>query len=94
MFMTQLVCVYGNEVLQEQYKFVYDTLEEFVVCGTSHFHVQQLSDKLKQKSIKDKSSKKKMNEYEKEYAVSCLCPMLSRMGSSAPSPTSPSFLWF
>ena len=55
---------------QDQYKFVYDTLEEFVVCGASHFHVQQLSDRLKQKSIKTKQGKKKWNEYESEYAVS------------------------
>ena len=41
-----------------------------MVCGSSHFYVQELSDRLKQKSIKDKTKKKKMNEYEKEYAVS------------------------
>lgn len=62
--------------LQEQYKFVYDTLEEFVVCGASHFLVQQLSDMLKQKSVKDKTTKKKLNEYEKEYAVSLLLMLL------------------
>ena len=49
---------------------MYDTLEESVVCGSSHFYVQELSDRLKQKSVKDKTKKKKMNEYEKEYAVS------------------------
>ena len=52
---------------------MYDTLEEFVVCGASHFHVQELSDRLKQKSVKDKvgrSRKKRVNEYEREYAVS------------------------
>jgi hypothetical protein len=41
-----------------------------VVCGASHFYVQELSDKLKKKSLKDKASKKRLNEYEREYAVS------------------------
>ena len=49
---------------------MYDTLEELVVCGSSHFQVQELSDRLKAKSVKDRSTKKKLNEYEKEYAVS------------------------
>jgi hypothetical protein len=40
------------------------------VCGASHFYVQELSDKLKKKSLKDKASKKRLNEYEREYAVS------------------------
>lgn len=53
----------------EQYKFVYDTLEEYVVCGNSFFPVKELSQKLKQKSIKDPSSK--LNEYQKEYAQIC-----------------------
>ena len=37
----------------EQYKFVYDTLEEFIVCGNSFFPVKELSQKLKLKSAKD-----------------------------------------
>lgn len=49
----------------DQYKFVYDTLEENVVCGKSWFPVTELSDKLKQKSQKDQT---KMNEYQREYA--------------------------
>ena len=57
-------------VLQEQFKFVYDTLEEYVVCGTSFFYVQELSERLKAKSLKDKQTKKHPNEYEKEYSVS------------------------
>ena len=65
-------CFARGVLLQDQYKFIYDTLEEFVVCGASHFHVQHLSDTLKQKSIKMKQEKgkKKLNEYESEYAVS------------------------
>ena len=59
-------------VLQEQYKCVYDTLEEYVICGTSFFYVHQLSERLKQKSLKERtaSSKKLQNEYEREYCVS------------------------
>ena len=58
-------------VFQEQYKCVYDTLEEYTVCGISFFYVHQLSERLKQKSLKERtSSKKQRNEYEKEYCVS------------------------
>ncbi|XP_022184512.1 receptor-type tyrosine-protein phosphatase kappa isoform X2 [Nilaparvata lugens] len=53
----------------EQYKFVYDTLEEFVVCGTSWFPVKELSQRLKQKSMKDPVTK--LNEYQKEYQQIC-----------------------
>ncbi|KOC69840.1 Receptor-type tyrosine-protein phosphatase T, partial [Habropoda laboriosa] len=53
----------------EQYKFVYDTLEEFVVCGTSWFPVSELSQRLKQKSVKDPITK--MNEYQREYQQIC-----------------------
>lgn len=49
----------------DQYKFVYDTLEEHIICGKSWFSVTQLSEKLKQKSQKDQS---KMNEYQREFA--------------------------
>lgn len=49
----------------EQYKFVYDTLEEQVVNGSTWFSVTELSDKLKQKSKKDLLTK--MNEYQREY---------------------------
>merc|ERR1712012_1217977 len=55
----------------EQYKCVYDTLEEYVVCGTSFFYVHQLSERLKQKSLKERSSKKQRNEYEREYSLIC-----------------------
>lgn len=55
--------------LQEQYKFVYDTLEEHVVCGVSWFPVSELSQILKQKSQRDPVSK--LNEYQKEYQQIC-----------------------
>ncbi|XP_029677428.1 receptor-type tyrosine-protein phosphatase kappa isoform X2 [Formica exsecta] len=53
----------------EQYKFIYDTLEEFVVCGASWFPVAELSQRLKQKSIKNPITK--MNEYQREYQQIC-----------------------
>jgi len=53
----------------EQYKFVYDTLEENIQCGFSWFPVSELSFRLKQKSIKDSSSK--LNEYQKEFIQIC-----------------------
>lgn len=49
----------------EQYKFVYDTLEEHVINGSTWFSVTELSEKLKQKSKKDLLTK--MNEYQREY---------------------------
>ncbi|KOB67756.1 Uncharacterized protein OBRU01_17263 [Operophtera brumata] len=54
---------------EEQYKFVYDTLEEHVVCGVSWFPVSELSQILKQKSQRDPVSK--LNEYQKEYQQIC-----------------------
>ncbi|KAJ8880031.1 hypothetical protein PR048_020653, partial [Dryococelus australis] len=53
----------------DQYKFVYDTLEEFVICGTSWFPVKELSQRLKQKSVKNSVSK--INEYQHEYNLIC-----------------------
>ncbi|XP_066906293.1 receptor-type tyrosine-protein phosphatase kappa [Halyomorpha halys] len=53
----------------DQYKFVYDTLEEYVVCGVSWFPVKELSQRLKQKSIKNPITK--MNEYQREYQQIC-----------------------
>lgn len=60
---------YINTRTQEQYKFIYDTLEEFVVCGTSWFPVAELSQRLKQKSIKNPITK--INEYQREYQQIC-----------------------
>ena len=62
-------------IQQDQYKFVYDTLEEFVVCGTSWFPVKELSQRLKQKSMKNVITK--MNEYQREYQVQYLSIMKS-----------------
>lgn len=56
-------------LIQDQYKFVYDTLEEFVVCGTSWFPVSELSQRLKQKSVKNPITK--VNEYQREYQQIC-----------------------
>lgn len=55
---------------QEQYKFVYDTLEENIQCGFSWFPVSELSMRLKQKSIRDSATK--LNEYQKEFTVSAI----------------------
>lgn len=54
---------------QDQYKFIYDTLEEYVVCGTSWFPVAELSLRLKQKSVKNPITK--INEYQREYQQIC-----------------------
>ena len=55
------------DILQEQLKFIYDTLEEFIVCGYTYFPVKDLSHHLKQKSVRKPG--RKNNEYEREYAV-------------------------
>lgn len=55
---------------QEQFKFIYDTLEESITCGWSWFPVSELTTRLKQKSIKHPVTK--LNEYQKEYAVRLL----------------------
>lgn len=54
---------------QDQYKFVYDTLEEHIVCGKTWFSVSELSERLKAKAAKDPTTK--MNQYQKEYAQIC-----------------------
>ena len=51
---------------QDQYKFIYDTLEEFLFSGYSFFPVSELSQRLKQKSIKIDGNK---NEYQLEFEV-------------------------
>lgn len=53
----------------DQYKFVYDTLEEHIICGKTWFPVSELSERLKQKAKRDPVNK--MNEYQKEYAQIC-----------------------
>nr|CAD7195704.1 unnamed protein product [Timema douglasi] len=58
-----------EDAFDDQYKFVYDTLEEFVSCGNSWFPVKELSARLKQKSIKNPLTK--INEYQHEYQLIC-----------------------
>lgn len=68
----RLYCIKQNlccVASQDQYKFVYDTLEEFVICGNSWFPVKELSQRLKEKSLKDNVTK--MNSYQREYAQIC-----------------------
>lgn len=53
----------------EQYKFVYDTIEESMFCGKTWFKVGELHQKLKQKSQRNVITKK--NEYQLEYDKIC-----------------------
>ena len=62
------ILIIGLMMEQEQYKFVYDTLEENIQCGFSWFPVSELSMRLKQKSVRDSTTK--LNEYQKEFTVS------------------------
>lgn len=55
--------------MQDQYKFIYDTLEECITCGNTWFPVTELSQRLKAKSNKDPVTK--MNEYQREYLLIC-----------------------
>lgn len=49
----------------EQYKFVYDTIEEAMFCGKTWFPVSELHKRLKHKSQRSPNTKK--NEYQREY---------------------------
>lgn len=49
----------------EQYKFVYDTIEEAMFCGKTWFPVSELHKRLKHKSQRNPITKK--NEYLREY---------------------------
>ncbi|ODM88668.1 Receptor-type tyrosine-protein phosphatase kappa [Orchesella cincta] len=53
----------------EQLKFMYDTLEEYVICGKTWFPVSELSSLLKHKIMKDPHTK--INEYQKEFLLIC-----------------------
>ncbi|XP_055836626.1 receptor-type tyrosine-protein phosphatase mu isoform X2 [Episyrphus balteatus] len=53
----------------DQYKFVYDTLEEHLTSGNTWFPVSELSECLKAKSLKDPITR--INEYQKEYLLIC-----------------------
>ncbi|XP_066954570.1 receptor-type tyrosine-protein phosphatase kappa isoform X2 [Macrobrachium rosenbergii] len=52
----------------DQYRFVYDVLEEFLLCGYSFFPVSELSQRLKHKSMKVSGNK---NEYQVEFEKIC-----------------------
>ena len=51
---------------QEQYKFIYDTLEEYCRGIDSRFPVSELANQIKEKTLKDKKLKK--NAYAIEYS--------------------------
>ncbi|XP_050714666.1 receptor-type tyrosine-protein phosphatase kappa-like isoform X5 [Eriocheir sinensis] len=51
-----------------QYRFVYDVLEEFLLCGYSFFPVSELSQRLKYKSMKGPGNK---SEYQIEFEKIC-----------------------
>ena len=53
--------------VQDQYKFIYDTLEEYCRGIDSRFPVAELANKIKEKTVKDKKLKK--NVYALEYSV-------------------------
>lgn len=53
---------------QDQYRFVYETLMEYTRGIDSRFPVSFLADKIKERGIKDKKTKK--NAYQMEYMVS------------------------
>lgn len=54
--------------MQDQYRFVYDCLEEAHLNGETWFTLGELTAKLKHKSAKDPLTK--ANEYQREYEVS------------------------
>ena len=56
-----------NRNVQDQYKFIYDTLEEYCRGIDSRFPVSELANKIKEKTVKDQKLKK--NAYALEYAV-------------------------
>ena len=69
-----------NNFIQDQYKFIYDTLEEYCRGIDSRFPVSELANKIKEKTVKDQKLKK--NAYALEYAVRgshdfCLCKPLT-----------------
>ena len=71
---------FKNNFIQDQYKFIYDTLEEYCRGIDSRFPVSELANKIKEKTVKDQKLKK--NAYALEYAVRglhafCLCKPLT-----------------
>ena len=63
-----------NRNIQDQYKFIYDTLEEYCRGIDSRFPVSELANKIKEKTVKDQKLKK--NAYALEYAVRLGCGMI------------------
>ena len=55
-------------ILQNQYKFVFETLLEYTRGIDSRFPVSELANKIKERGVKDKKTKK--NTYQMEYEVS------------------------
>ncbi|XP_046914794.2 receptor-type tyrosine-protein phosphatase epsilon isoform X2 [Dermatophagoides farinae] len=49
----------------EQYRFIYETIEEWYICGKTWFNVSEISQQMKHKSIKNKATKR--NEYQAEF---------------------------
>ena len=64
--------------LQNQYKFVFDTLLEYTRGIDSRFPVSELANKIKERGVKDKKSKK--NVYQMEYEVRCHAPWMTIAG--------------
>ena len=64
--------------IQDQYKFIYDTLEEYCRGIDSRFPVSELANKIKEKTVKDQKLKK--NAYALEYAVR-LGPVVSELST-------------
>lgn len=52
----------------EQYRFIYETIEEWYVCGKTWFQVGEISQQMRHKSVKNETTKR--NEYQEEFDVS------------------------
>ena len=48
--------------------YIYDTLDEALMCGKTWFSVTEIAHKFKQKSQKNPITR--VNEYQREYTVS------------------------
>ena len=59
--------------LQNQYKFVFETLLEYTRGIDSRFPVSELANKIKERGVKDKKTKK--NVYQMEFEVRCHAPL-------------------
>ena len=57
----------SSSSLQDQYRFVYDVLEEAYICGKTWFPASELAQQIKQKSHKNVLLQQ--NEYQLEYKV-------------------------